>query len=48
VKHNPTILVMGGGMGLGAIEKTVAKLAAVQVPATLVVVAGKNTRLKKD
>lgn len=46
----PTILVMGGGLGLGSIEETLTELNAVELPLKIVVVVGQNeallTRLK--
>ena len=46
-----TILIMGGGLGLGSIEETLTELNAVQSPLKILIVAGQNenllTRLKK-
>ena len=46
-----TILIMGGGLGLGSIEETLTELNAVQSPLKILVVAGQNenllARLKK-
>lgn len=46
-----TILIMGGGLGLGSIEETLAELDKVRKPLKILVVAGLNeklsTRLKK-
>lgn len=46
--HNPkltTILLMGGGLGLGSIEETLTELDAVTLPLKIVVVAGQNEKL---
>jgi len=47
----PTILIMGGGLGLGSIEETLAELDKVPLPLKIIVVAGQNenllARLKK-
>ena len=43
----PTILVMGGGLGLGAIDKVVADFSRVSSSCHLIVVTGKNRDLKK-
>ncbi len=46
-----TILIMGGGLGLGSIEETLTELDKVQSPLKIIVVAGQNenllARLKK-
>ena len=46
-----TILIMGGGLGLGSIEETLMELSKVQSPLKILIVAGQNenllTRLKK-
>ena len=46
-----TILIMGGGLGLGSIEETLRELDKVQLPLRIIVVAGQNenllARLKK-
>ena len=46
-----TILIMGGGLGLGSIEETLSELDKISLPLKIVVVAGQNekllTRLKK-
>jgi len=41
----PTILIMGGGLGLGSIEETLMELDKVQSPLKVVVVAGQNENL---
>ena len=40
-----TILIMGGGLGLGSIEETLSDLDKVQRPLKIVVVAGQNEKL---
>ncbi len=46
-----TILIMGGGLGLGSIEETLSELDKISMPLKIVVVAGQNekllTRLKR-
>lgn len=51
IEHKmPTILIMGGGLGLGSIEETLQDLNNVEIPIKIFVVAGQNqnllTRLK--
>ncbi len=41
----PTILIMGGGLGLGSIEETLSELNKVQSPLKILVVAGQNEKL---
>lgn len=43
----PSLLVMGGGLGLGAVEQAVAGLAAVGRPLAITVVAGRNAVLAR-
>lgn len=47
-----TILIMGGGLGLGSIEETLSELSKISLPLRIVVVAGQNekllTRLKHE
>lgn len=43
----PVVLIMGGGLGLGGVEESVAALAALRLPLRLVVVTGKNRSLQK-
>lgn len=43
----PTILIMGGGLGLGSIDTAVAGFSAISSPCYLIVVTGKNRALKK-
>ncbi|MBQ6131065.1 MAG: glycosyltransferase [Selenomonadaceae bacterium] len=40
-----TILIMGGGLGLGSIEETLSELEKVQTPLKIIVVAGQNEKL---
>lgn len=40
-----TILIMGGGLGLGAIEETLQDLNTVETPLKIIVVAGQNEKL---
>lgn len=40
-----TILIMGGGLGLGSIEETLAELDKVELPLKILVVAGQNENL---
>ena len=40
-----TILIMGGGLGLGSIEETLSELEKVQMPLKIIVVAGQNEKL---
>ena len=43
----PRILIMGGGLGLGAVEEAVLKLQSVQTPIKITVVTGTNVALKE-
>lgn len=43
----PTILLVGGGEGMGPLEKTALAIAEARLPASLVVVAGRNQGLKE-
>ncbi len=42
----PTILVMGGGLGMGSVAETVRALGSGKTPCQLLVVAGKNGQLR--
>jgi len=42
----PAILLVGGGEGMGPLEKTARAIAASHLEATLVIIAGRNHRLK--
>ncbi|SDF69236.1 Processive diacylglycerol beta-glucosyltransferase [Sporomusa acidovorans DSM 3132] len=44
----PIILIMGGGLGLGAVEETVVNLQAAKTKIHIVVVTGKNKKLQKN
>ncbi|MCM8812781.1 MAG: glycosyltransferase [Candidatus Omnitrophica bacterium] len=43
----PTVLIMGGGQGLGPIEELVFAVNTLEAPAQLIVVCGTNQRLKR-
>jgi 1,2-diacylglycerol 3-beta-galactosyltransferase len=43
----PIILLVGGGEGMGPLEKTALSIAAARLPATLVIVTGRNKDLKQ-
>lgn len=43
----PTVLIMGGGLGLGAVEQAVLSMTAMKTPCRIVVVTGNNTRLRE-
>ncbi len=45
--EQPVVLLVGGGEGMGPIEKTVAAIAEARLPITLVVIAGRNIELKQ-
>ena len=46
VEHvTPTVLIMGGGLGLGSIEETLQDLNNVELPLKIIVVAGQNQNL---
>ena len=47
-EDQPTLLLMGGGLGLGGIEATLAELEKIVQPLTLLVVAGRNERLLQE
>lgn len=44
----PIVLVMGGGLGFGSIERTVEQLEHTTLPLQLIVVAGKNPELRRQ
>lgn len=46
-QDRPLILLVGGGEGMGPLEKTAQAIAATCSPATLVIVTGRNENLKK-
>jgi 1,2-diacylglycerol 3-beta-galactosyltransferase len=43
----PVVLLVGGGDGMGPIEKTALAIAAANLPITLVIIAGRNQELKQ-
>lgn len=45
MRNGFTILIMGGGLGLGSIEETLAELENISVPLKIFVVAGQNEKL---
>jgi len=45
-EHRPLILLVGGGEGMGPLEKTARAIAQARLPASLVIVAGRNQGLK--
>jgi 1,2-diacylglycerol 3-beta-galactosyltransferase len=44
--EHPIVLLVGGGEGMGPLEKTALSIAAARLPITLVIVAGRNKELK--
>lgn len=46
--HLPTLLVMGGGLGLGPIKEILDAIGRINAPLQLLVVAGKNSQLKQE
>jgi 1,2-diacylglycerol 3-beta-galactosyltransferase len=47
-QDRPVILLMGGGEGVGQLELTAREIAFSNLPAQLVVVCGRNQRVKRD
>ncbi len=47
-KSRPSVLVIGGGLGLGPILDIYRKLLEIEMPLTLQVVAGRNAQVKAD
>jgi len=45
--HLPVILLVGGGEGMGPLEKTATAIDAARLPAAMVIVAGRNLKLKE-
>lgn len=45
---HPTLLIMGGGLGLGDLEQAVLALDALPLPFNLIVVAGRNAALRRS
>jgi 1,2-diacylglycerol 3-beta-galactosyltransferase len=46
-QDHPVVLLVGGGEGMGPIEKTALAIAAADLPITLVIIAGRNQELKQ-
>ncbi len=46
--HLPTLLVMGGGLGLGPIKEILDSIGSINQPLQLLVVAGKNSQLQLE
>ena len=44
--HNKVVLLMGGGLGLGHMEATLAALNSLSLPLTVLAITGKNKRLQ--
>jgi processive 1,2-diacylglycerol beta-glucosyltransferase len=42
----PVVLIMGGGLGLGSVEKAVAQLSALKSKVRIIVITGKNSTLQ--
>lgn len=46
--HRPTLLILGGGFGIGPLQNIVMAVDRISDPVQLLVVAGKNEKLKKN
>lgn len=46
-QDKPVVLLVGGGEGMGPVEKTAAAIAEAELPLTLVIIAGRNRKLKE-
>jgi len=46
-QDQPVVLLVGGGEGMGPLEKTAVAIAAAGLPVTLVIIAGRNQDLKQ-
>jgi 1,2-diacylglycerol 3-beta-galactosyltransferase len=46
-QEKPVVLLVGGGEGMGPVEKTATAIAAANLPLTLVIIAGRNLKLKE-
>ncbi len=46
-QDRPIVLLVGGGEGMGPIEKTAVAIAEANLPITLVIIAGRNTELRQ-
>ena len=47
-QERKVILLMGGGLGLGGIERTLQELEKIEQPLTLLVIAGRNSQLQQQ
>ena len=47
LKNEPIVLIMGGGLGLGGVETALIKLEKIEKKLQILVIAGKNAKLKK-
>ena len=45
-QEHPVVLLVGGGEGMGPLEKTAVAIAEANLPVTLVIIAGRNAELK--
>ncbi len=46
-QDRPVVLLVGGGEGMGPLEKTAVAIAGANLPITLVIIAGRNAELKE-
>jgi 1,2-diacylglycerol 3-beta-galactosyltransferase len=46
-QNHPVVLLVGGGEGMGPLEKTAVAIAEANLPITLVIIAGRNVDLKQ-
>lgn len=46
-QEHPVVLLVGGGEGMGPLEKTAIAIAEANLPITLVIIAGRNAELKE-
>jgi 1,2-diacylglycerol 3-beta-galactosyltransferase len=46
-EDRPVVVLVGGGEGMGPLERTAHAIAAAQLPITLVIISGRNRKLKK-
>jgi 1,2-diacylglycerol 3-beta-galactosyltransferase len=46
-QDRPVVLLVGGGEGMGPVEKTATAIAAAKLPLALVIIAGRNQKLKE-
>lgn len=47
-RNNTTVLLVGGGEGMGPIEKTAEAIATAKLPITLIVITGRNQKLQEQ